>query len=106
MDKLWAYFHSKQNYPEFYLGLSKKTAICKCPLTGVEELHNADRYISVKNPQIGSTVTINCRNLVFIGWTKFSLHEWRMQDGTSMLLEQTFIDGLSPQDRRYLRMQL
>ena len=112
MDKLWTHFHSKQNYPEFYIGIAKNMAICKCPETGVEEWYNAERCLSVHQPEIGSTITVNhkikdkvyCRDFVFIGWVKTPVHEWTMQNGRTLQLEQKFVDGLLPQDRRYLRM--
>jgi len=112
MDKLWSHFHSKQNYPEFYIGIAKKMAICKCPKTGIEEWYNADRCLSVQQPAIGSTITVNdkikdkvyCRDFVFMGWVKTPVHEWTMHNGRTLQLEQKFVDGLLPQDRRYLRM--
>jgi len=113
MDKLWSRFHSQQNYPEFYLGVAKKMAICKCPKTGLEEWYNADRCLSVPQPTIGSTITVNykmkdvvyCHDLVFMGWVKTPVHEWTMHDGRTFQLEQKFVDELLPQDRRYLRMK-
>lgn len=112
MDQLWAHFHSKQNYPEFYLGVAKKMAICKCPQTGLEEWYNRDRCLTVSKPVVGSTITVNykvknsvyCRDFVFMGWTKTQVHEWTMQKGSTLQLEQRFVDGLLPQDRRYLRI--
>lgn len=112
MDKLWRHFHSKQNYPKFYLGMAKKTAICKCPDTGEEEWYNGDRNLSVADPKKGETVTVTItinsgtytRDFLFMGWVKQPVHEWRMGSGTVLQLEQKFVDGLLPEDKKYLRM--
>jgi hypothetical protein len=112
MDQLFSYFHAIQNYPEYYLGPAKKLAICKCPKSGVEEWYNVDRYLTVSNPINGSLVTVNykrkdkiySREFIFMGWVKQKVHEWTMQNGTILQLEQRFVDGLLDRDRRYLRM--
>jgi len=112
MDKLWRHFHSKQNYPKFYLGIAKKTAICKCPDTGEEEWYNGERNLSVIDPKKGEMVTVTLtvnsgtysRDFVFMGWVKQPVHEWRMETGSVLQLEQKFVDGLLPQDKKYLRM--
>lgn len=114
MDQLWNHFHSTQNYPEFYLGIAKKMAICKCPESGVEEWYNAERCLTVSDPVVGSIITVNynakgkiyCRDFVFVGWAKGPIHEWTMQKGSTLQLEQKFVDGLLPQDRRYMRMNI
>lgn len=114
MDILWRHFYSKESYPEFYLGITKKMAICKCPITGEEQRFNGDRCLSVENPEKGSTVTVTLniktriysRDFIFCGWVKNPVHEWRMTKGTTLQLEQNFVDGLLPQDRRYLKMTL
>jgi len=113
MDILWARFYSEQNYPEFYLGVTKRLAICKCPYSGAEELYNAERCLTVSEPTIGSIITVNYkmkarsfeREYVFMGWTEGPIHEWIMQSGTTLQLKQKFVDGLLPEDRRYLRMK-
>ena len=112
MDKLWRYFYSKQSYPEFYLGIAKKTAICKCPVTGEHQWFNGERSLSIENPEKGSTITVTLsiksriysRDFIFCGWVKTPVHEWRMTKGTTLQLEQSFINGLLPDDRRYLKM--
>jgi len=112
MDKLWRHFHSKQNYPKFYLGIAKKTAICKCPDTEEEEWYNGDRNLSVADPKKGETVTVTLtvntgtysKDFVFMGWVKQPVHEWKMESGSVLQLEQRFVDGLLPEDKKYLRM--
>jgi hypothetical protein len=112
MNRLWRYFHKHETYPEFYLGLARKVAICKCPETGKEEKFNARRCLSVENPKAGQIVnvqvkikdTIYEKDLIFMGWAKQGLHEWITTDGSTLQLQQSFVDGLLPKDRRYLKM--
>lgn len=112
MNKLWAHFHYNDNYPDYYLGIAKKLAICKCPITCIEEWYNADRYLNVENPVKGSNITVYykvqntmyARDFIFMGWVKQTVHEWAMKKGTILQLEQSFVNGLSSEDRRYLRM--
>ena len=112
MDKLWSYFHSKENYPEYYLGIAARVAICKDTGSNKEQWFNADRCLSVNNPIKGSTVTVSIQNkniihkkeLIFAGWLRTPIHEWRMKSGTVLQLEQKFIDGLPPADKRFLRI--
>jgi hypothetical protein len=112
MDKLWEYFHKRENYPEYYLGIAKRVAICRCPTTGKEELFNGDRCLSIENPKIYSAVTVTVkiktriytRDFIFLGWAKTPFHEWIMNKGTNLMIEQKFIDGLLPEDKRYLKM--
>ena len=112
MDKLWAYFYKNETYPEYYLGVAKKVGICKCLITGKEEWFNADRFLYNENPSKGSTVTLKVhvkdkiytRDFIFIGWVKTPVHEWRMRKGDTLQLEQKFVDGLLPQDKRYLKL--
>ena len=61
-DTLWAHFHKHDNYPEYYMGTSKRTAICKCPNTGIEEWYNGERCLNIVNPEKGSTVTVELKN--------------------------------------------
>jgi hypothetical protein len=112
MDKLWSYFYKYENYPEYYLGIAKRVAICKCPLTGKEEMFNGDRCLSIENPKIYSTITVTVkikkrvyrRDFIFLGWAKTPIHEWIMKRGTNLMIDQKFIDGLLPEDKRYLKM--
>jgi hypothetical protein len=112
MDKLWRHFHTKQNYPKFYLGMAKKTAICKCPDTGEEEWYNGDRNLSVADPKKGESVTVTLtvntgtysKDFVFMGWVKQPVHEWKMESGSVLQLDLRFVDGLLPEDKKYLRM--
>ena len=112
MDKLWAYFHKHGNYPEYYLGIANRVAICKCPTTGKEEMFNGDRCLSIEDPKIYSAVTVTVkiktrvytRDFIFLGWATTPLHEWIMRKGMNLLIEQKFIDGLLPEDKRYLKM--
>lgn len=112
MDKLWSYFHSTENYPEYYLGIAKRVAICKDPGSGKEDWINADHCLSVDNPIKGSLVTVSIQNkniihkkeMIFVGWLRSPIHEWRMKSGTVLRLEQKFIDGLSQADKRFLRI--
>jgi hypothetical protein len=112
MDILWARFNKNESFPEYYLGIAKRMAICKCPKTGEEEWHNGERCLSVENPEIGSTVTVTLkvkdkvytRDFVFMGWLKIPVHEWQMTKGSTLQLTQNFVDGLCAQDKRYLKM--
>jgi hypothetical protein len=112
MDKLCAYFLHANNYPEYYLGMVKRVAICKCPETGKEGWFNGEKCLCVENPKTGSIVTVNSRiqnkldslGFIFIRWTRFPVHEWRMRDGTILQLSQNFVDKLLPEDRRYLKI--
>ena len=112
MDKLWAHFYKNDSYPEYYMGISKRTAICKCPITGNEELCSGERNLNVENPVKGSIVTVELqikdntytRDFIFMGWVKVPVHEWKMNKGTVLMLEQKFIDGLLPEDKRYLKI--
>jgi hypothetical protein len=111
-DTLWAHFHKNENYPEYYMGSSKRTAICKCPITGIEEWYNGERCLNIENPEKGSTVTVEFKNkdtiytreFIFIGWVKTPVHEWKMKKGTILMLEQKFVDGLLPADKKYLKI--
>ena len=100
MDKLWTFFHAKENYPEYYLGISKKVAVCKCPITGKDEWF----HLSDENPTRGSMVSICGRDFIFVGWLKQPIHKWRMKNGKTLQLEQSFVDGLLPEDKRYLKI--
>lgn len=112
MDKLWNYFHRNETYPEFYLGIAYKMAICKCPQTGKEHWYNGKRCLQIENPKKGTTVTVEVkiknriyrRDFIFMGWVQTPVHEWRMKKGTTLKLEQRFVDGLLPQDKRYLQI--
>lgn len=112
MNKLWAYFHKNETYPEFYIGIAKKMAICICPQTGKEAWYNANCFLQIENPKKGSTITLNIRiknllykrDFIFISWVQSPVHEWRMKNGTTLQIEQKFIDSLLPQDKRYLKI--
>ena len=112
MDKLWTHFYKHESYPEFYLGIAKRVAICKCPHTGEEDWFNGERCLSIESPEIGSTVTVSLniktrkytRDFIFIGWATGKFHEWQMTKGTVLQLEQGFIDRLDADDKRYLKM--
>jgi hypothetical protein len=112
MNKLWSYFYKNKTYPEFYLGTAKKTAICKCLITGKEEWFNGERCLKVNNPIKGSIVKVELRiknimyngDFIFIEWVKTPVHEWMMRSGTILQLDQKFVDGLLPEDKRYLRL--
>jgi len=112
MDKLCSYFYNNETYPEFYIGIAKRVAICKCPITGEEEWFNGERNLNVENPKTGEKITVEMqiktrkyyRDFEFQGWVKEPVHEWRMKKGTVLMLHQKFIDELLPQDKRYLKM--
>jgi hypothetical protein len=112
MNKLWKYFHFTENYPEFYLGLAKKVANCRCLRTGKEEWFNGERFLSSNNPKKGSIANIEFRiknityerDFIFMGWVQVPVHEWLMEKGTTLQLDQSFVDGLLPKDKRYLGM--
>jgi hypothetical protein len=112
MDKLWKYFHSTNNYPEYYLGVAKKMAKCKCPTTGKEDWFNGERCLSIENPRKGSIINVTLtikdktfsKDLIFVGWVNQPVHEWSMRKGTILQLQDKFIDGLLPEDKRYLKI--
>jgi len=112
MDTLWRQFYETGNYPEFYLGIAEKVAICKCPDTGKEERFNGKTCLSVTNPMKGSIVTVYNgisgslypKEFIFMGWVKFPLHEWRMKNGEILQLEKRFIDSLVPAEKRFLKV--
>jgi len=112
MDKLCAYFHTIENYPEYYLGTARRVAICKDPSSGKEYWYNGDRCLSIENPKKGSRVTVSIQHknalykkeFLFQGWVRFPVHEWKMKNGSILQLEQKFIDGLLSKERRFLRM--
>jgi hypothetical protein len=114
MNNLWRHFHSKENYPVYYLGIAKKIAICRCPRTGKEEWYNGERCLSIdnQNPEKNSLVNITykCkdkvfnRDFIFVDWLKAPVHEWSMKSGTTLQLEQKFVDGLLAKEKRQLGM--
>jgi hypothetical protein len=112
MDKLWERFYKNDSYPAYYLGIATKIAICKCPHTGEEGWFNGKRCLSIENPEKGSPVTVTLkvldknykREFLFMGWVNHPVHEWSMTKGSTLQLSQSFVDGLSLHDRRYLKM--
>jgi hypothetical protein len=112
MDKLWGYFHSKDDYPEYYLGKVEKMVQCRCPTTNMEEYHNARSIEFVGNLRRGTELTayeiVNnekvSKKTTFIRWEPANFYEWRMSSGNIMTLRQEFIDTLLPGDKRYLKM--
>lgn len=113
IDKLWSRFYKSNSYPEYYLGIAKRVAICKCPNTGEEEWFNGEQLLPIINPEKETIVTIALevkgkiykRDFVFIGWVKDTVHEWKMTTGSTLKLNQHFVNGLSAYDKRYLKMK-
>lgn len=111
MDKLWHMFHETQDYPELYMGVVEKMAYCKCLITGKDEWHNI-KLFSDMNPSNGDRVTLKkvienkfCHlDCIFIKWEKETFYEWKMRSGNVLQLRQSYIDGLLPKDKRYLKM--
>lgn len=115
MDILLESFHKNESYPAYYLGIATKMAICRCPITGEEEWFNVLShrvYLSIEKPKKGSTVTVTLKDLdktysrefLFMGWANYPVHEWSMTKGNTLQLSQSFVNGLSSQDKRYLKM--
>jgi hypothetical protein len=112
MDKLWAHFHKNKNYPKYYIGIAKKVAICKCPITGEVEWYNGERCLTVRNPEVGSTVTVTVkinnkiytRDFIFMGWLDRTIHEWSMETGKTFQLEDAFVNELFAEEKRYLKI--
>ena len=112
MEKLWTYFHKSESYPEYYRGISKKVAICKCPDTGEEKWYNSERCLNAYHLVKGSNISVEFQNkdgtytrdFIFMGWVNGPVHEWKMTKGTTLMLAQNIIDTLSPQDKRYLKI--
>jgi hypothetical protein len=113
MNKLLQHFHSTQNYPEFYLGKVEKMALCKCPISLKDEWFSATNLGINKPPKPGTIFEINrivkkeihSKLTTFIRWEPQPFYEWRMSFGNVLQLRQDFIDGLSAEDRRYLKMK-
>jgi hypothetical protein len=109
---LWKYFYKHDNYPEYYMGIAKSMAICKCPISGKEEWYNGERCLNIENPKKDSIVTVEIRikdtiysrEFIFMGWVKTPVHEWKMRKGTVLMIEKRFVDGLLPQDKKYLKI--
>jgi hypothetical protein len=112
MDKLWRHFHSKEDYPEFYIGKVQKMARCFCPTTNMEEYHNIKSMEFTGNLKRGTELTVNgivnnekvSKQTIFIRWEPANFYEWRMSSGNTLTLRQDFIDTLLPGDKRYLKM--
>jgi hypothetical protein len=115
MDILLESFHKNESYPVYYLGIAKKMAICRCPITGEEEWFNVLSHrvcLSIEKPKKGSTITVTLKDLdkiysrefLFMGWSNYPVHEWCMTNGNTLQLSQSFVNGLSSQDKRYLKM--
>jgi hypothetical protein len=114
MDKLWSLFHEKQDYPELYLGMVEKMACCKCLITGKDLWHNKSLFPEnlTKSLSTGDHITLKrvVKNKVyyceciFVKWEKENFYEWKLQSGNILQLRQKYIDGLSPKDKRYLKM--
>jgi hypothetical protein len=68
--------------------------------------------LKVENPIKGSIVTVEnkmndtlyLRDFIFMGWVKVPVHAWKMKKGTTLMLDQKFIDGLVKEDKRYLKI--
>ena len=112
MEKLLTYFNKSESYPEYYKGISKKVAICKCPDTGEEKWYNIQYCLNTHRPVKGSSISVEfqdkedvyIRNFIFMGWVNGPVHEWKMTKGTTLMLTQNIIDTLSPQDKRHLKI--
>jgi hypothetical protein len=111
MDKLWLMFHEMQDYPELYLGVVEKMALCKCPITEKNEWHSKNLFAD-SNPSNGDRIILKRvvknnlyhRECIFVKWEKEIFYEWKMTSGNILQLRQKYIDGLSPKDKRYLKI--
>lgn len=112
MKRMMDHFKSIKTYPTDYLGIAKKMAICKDPNSDLVEWWNAERCLSVENPEVGQVVrvTTNIGNetheadWMFMGWADQPCHEFLTRDGNVMTLLQEIVDDLLPEDRQYLKM--
>ena len=114
MDKLWQMFYEKQDYPELYMGMVEKMALCKCLLTGKDIWHNKTVFPEKLTKPLSSGDHITLKRVVknkvyycdciFVKWEKENFYEWKLQSGNILQLRQKYIDGLSPKDKRYLKM--
>jgi hypothetical protein len=114
MDKLWRIFHENQDYPELYMGMVDKMARCKCMITGKDEWHNINLFSDISTNPLSNGDHITLKRVVknkmyhidciFIKWEKETFYEWKMTSGNVLQLRQQYVDGLSPKDKRYLKM--
>jgi hypothetical protein len=111
MDTLWTHFHNADDYPVLYLGKVNRMAICKCPISGIKEWVNGELLLN-KMPNKGMNVTARTyvkdvmyeKDFIFLKWETENFYEWLMTSRVILQLRQSFIDELSPADRRYLKM--
>jgi hypothetical protein len=112
MDKLWNTFHESQDYPEFYVGKVAKMALCNCPITNKSEWFSFKQLGNIDTPKPGDEVTVYARvnnkdyqkQTVFIKVERATYYEWSMKSGNVLQLRQDFIDSITAEDKRFLRM--
>jgi hypothetical protein len=110
MKKIIDIFRSTNAYPKDYLGIAKKMAICKAPHSDLMEWWNAERCLSVENPQVGDIVCVTTMreglvhraDWIFMGWGDVACYEWILTNGNAMTLMQPIVDDLLPEDMEYL----
>lgn len=112
-NRLWKHLHEIQNFPEYYFGIVESMALCKCPLSGNDEWFRPEILGNIKTIRRGTEIEINrifknekiSKKTVFVRWELQPFHEWRLQNGCLLQMRQDFVDGLTREDRRYLKIK-
>jgi hypothetical protein len=112
-NRLWKHLHEIQNFPEYYFGIVESMALCKCPLSGNDEWFRAEFLGNNKTIRTGTEIEINrtfkneihSKKTVFVRWELQPFHEWKLQNGCLLQMRQDFVDGLTREDRRYLKIK-
>ena len=108
MDSLFAEFYRINDFPEFYIGKTENVALCKDPENNNSELFDAKDMNITENLNKNSEITISYnkyeKNTLFQYWDNRIFHKFQMKSGMYMMLRQDFVDKLSSEDKRYLRI--
>jgi hypothetical protein len=112
-QRLWNHLHETHNFPEYYSGIVERMALCKCPISGNDEWFRPETLGNRNFIRKGTEIEINrmfkneiySKKTVFIRWELQPFHEWRLQNGCLLQMRQDFIDGLTREDRRYLKIK-
>jgi hypothetical protein len=112
MGQLMTMFKLSRNYPKTFLGIAEKAALCKSVPS--EDLY----YFNEKNLEIKEELTRGTklyalaifptktlkREVEFLEWATMPVYEWKLEDGHTLSLGQTFIDGLTEKERKQLKI--
>jgi len=108
MSMLWKRFCEINDFPELYLRIVARIALCKDSKTMLEEHHDA-LDIQCDNPdtlRMGQAITVKnnrfTKDAIFQRWDDQVFHKFRMKSGVYTFLRQDLIDKMTDEDRRYL----